>query len=77
LLISDPPRRSYNRWLAVLVALFLATTVIFTILFAVEKNKVATTATTPSTTMTMTTTTTTPAGPTTTTSAGIVIDLFV
>jgi membrane metallo-endopeptidase-like protein 1 len=60
LLIPDPPRRSYNRWLAVLVALFLSTTILFSILFAVQKNIVTTTATT---------------GPTTTTSSSADEDL--
>jgi hypothetical protein len=81
---SDPPRTSYNRWLAVLVALFLTSTIIFTILFAVEKNKVTTATSTIPTMITTTATTTVPTIITTTTtgstpttsSSGIVIHHF-
>lgn len=59
-MLADRPQKSYNRWLALLVVLFLITTIVFIALYAVEKGKVGTT----------TTATTTPAGPTTTISTG-------
>jgi len=48
-LISNNQPRSYNKWLAVLVAIFLASTIIFAILFGLAKNKEGTATTTPMT----------------------------
>ena len=73
-MLADRPQKSYNRWLALLVVLFLILTIVFIALYAVEKGKVATTTTAappgPTTTPVTGPTTTTGTGPTTTTGTG-------
>ena len=65
ILLPDRSRKGYNKWLALLVVLFLLTTIVFVSLYAVEKGKGTTTTTGPTVP-----TTTGPTGPTTTTGTG-------
>ncbi|CAF4423120.1 unnamed protein product [Rotaria sp. Silwood2] len=62
-LLGDQSRGRSHRWFALVIVLLLGTTILFAILFAVEKHK----ATTTTTTSAATTITTTPAATTTTT----------
>jgi hypothetical protein len=76
LLEKESPRRSYNPWLAVVLGIFLVTTIVLAIFLGIEKNKTMTTTTTLAPIMTTTTTTLAPITTTTTTPAGIVVHCF-